>query len=483
MIRSPGTGTTTRIIGLVLCMLVAGIGGAFSQSQSTAGQRQIPPSPEALQFSFAPLVEKTAPAVVNIFARKIVRDSARAKALDNSAFWRLFSDALLFGYGNRDRIESSLGSGVFVRADGVVVTNHHVIESTDGIWVGLADGRMFPATLVVSDRRTDLAVLKIDGGGEPFPFLEFGDSDTLKVGDLVLAIGNPFGIGQTVTSGIVSALARSTAGISDFQFFIQTDAAINPGNSGGAQVDMAGRLVGINTAIFSRSGGSLGIGFAVPGNMVRFVVRNALEGKPLIRPWTGISGQRVPAQIAFFMGLDAPSGVLVTEVYADSPAANAGIQPGDVVVAVNGFPVVDNLGLRYRIATEPLGEAATLSVLRGGAPQDVPVDLVAPPDLPKRNDSWLPGIHPLSGAKVASLSPALAEELGLDSGITGVVVLEVRKGSSALQLGLRPGDVIRAFADQPVTTVSVLRSTKVPALGGWGMVVNRQGNMIMMRGG
>lgn len=467
-----------RHLGFAFGILLLVISAAAAQEK-----RVVPTDPEILRLSFAPLVEKTAPAVVNIFARKVVRDSARGKALDNSAFWRLFSDALLFGYGNRDRIESSLGSGVFVRSDGVVVTNHHVIESTDGVLVGLADGRVFPAEILVSDRRTDLAVLRIDGGGEEFPFLEFGDSDRLKVGDLVLAIGNPFGIGQTVTSGIISALARSTAGIADFQFFIQTDAAINPGNSGGAQVDMAGKLVGINTAIFSQSGGSLGIGFAVPSNMVRFVVRNALDGKPLIRPWTGISGRRVPPQIAFFMGLSAPSGILVTEVYTGSPAADAGIQPGDVVVAVDGFPVVDNLGLRYRIATQPLGETVTLSIIRGGSVNEVEINLVAPPKLPARKDSWLPGIHPLSGAKVASLSPALAEELGLDSGITGVVVLQVRRGSSALKLGLRPGDIIRAFTDQPISTVAELRNATIPSLGGWGFVVNRQGEMIGMRGG
>ncbi|MBL8669074.1 MAG: trypsin-like peptidase domain-containing protein, partial [Alphaproteobacteria bacterium] len=255
------------------------------------------PSPAAEiapALTYAPLVERAAPAVVNIFARKVVSDPGIPRAFGDAPLWRLFSDALLFGYGARERIENSLGSGVIVRADGIVVTNHHVIADAEGIFVGLADDRAFPAEVLLSDKRTDIAVLRLAMLGEELPFHALADSDALAVGDIVLAIGNPFGIGQSVSSGIVSALARSGAGIGDFRFFIQTDAAINPGNSGGALVTADGRLVGINTAILTRSGGSQGIGFAVPVNIVRAAIEAAVAGQPLVRPWIGVSVVRTP---------------------------------------------------------------------------------------------------------------------------------------------------------------------------------------------
>ncbi len=218
-----------------------------------------------------------------------------------------------------------------------MVTNNHVIQGSGEaeITVALADGREFPAKLILKDEQTDLAVLRLDAEGVQFPSIEFSDSDSLEVGDLVLAIGDPFGVGQTVTSGIVSALARTQVGISDYQFFIQTDAAINPGNSGGALVDMDGRLAGINTAIFSKSGGSHGIGFAIPSNMVRLVVQSALKGGKVQRPWLGASLQPVTPDIAESLGLDTPSGALVAKVHAKGPAAKAGLQAGDIVVSVD----------------------------------------------------------------------------------------------------------------------------------------------------
>ncbi|MBX6368535.1 MAG: trypsin-like peptidase domain-containing protein, partial [Rhodospirillales bacterium] len=256
---------------------------------SFAADRVLPDSREQIKLSFAPVVKRTAPAVVNVFSRRIVRRSGPPPGLFNDPlFRRFFGDAIPFGLP-QERVQNSLGSGVLVARDGLIVTNNHVIDGADEIIVVLADRREFEAQIVRRDERTDLAVLKIDVGNEALPYLELGDSDSLEVGDLVLAIGNPFGVGQTVTSGIVSALARTQVGISDFRFFIQTDAAINPGNSGGALVDLDGKLVGINTAIYSRSGGSIGIGFAIPASMVRAVVAGAATGGRVVRPWLGAS--------------------------------------------------------------------------------------------------------------------------------------------------------------------------------------------------
>jgi Do/DeqQ family serine protease len=430
-----------------------------------------PSANDGVPRSFAALVEKSAPAVVNIYARKIIR--SRSQSLDSSAFWRLFRDTLLFGYG-RERIENSLGSGVIVRVDGIIVTNHHVVEAAEGVLAALADGRVFEAEILLSDKRTDIAVLRVETRGEALPYLEFGDSDLLRVGDQVLVIGNPFGLGQTVTSGIVSALARTSVGITDFRFFIQTDAAINPGNSGGAQIDLDGKLIGISTAIYSTSGGSQGLGFAIPANMARMVAEAAVQRRPLVRPWIGLSGRRVPAQIATALGLPT-KGVLVTDLYKDGPAAVAGIAPGDIVLSVDGLPVDEPQVLRYRIATRLVDSTVRLSLIRNRSPVEIPVALRAPPDVPPRSDMWLPGFSPLSGAKAASLSPALAEEIGVDSGISGVVLLEVSNGSSAERLGLRAGDIVRAIDNRPIGTVDELAAFRKTAFKPWVIRFNRSG--------
>jgi serine protease Do len=424
-------------------------------------------------LSFAPLIERTAPAVVNIYAQKIVGARSPAPFLDGSAFWRLFSDTLLFGYG-RERIENSLGSGVIVRADGIIVTNNHVVDAAAGVVVALTDGRAYPAVMLLSDKRTDIAVLRIDTRGEGLPTIEFGDSDLVRVGDRVLAIGNPFGLGQTVTSGIVSALARTSIGIADFRFFIQTDAAINPGNSGGAQIAMDGKLVGINTAIFSTSGGSQGLGFAIPSNMVRMILEAAVAGRPLVRAWTGLSGRRIPAQAATKLGLPA-RGVLVIGTYHGSPAEKAGLRIGDIILSIDGFPVDEPQALRYRIATRPVGSDVRLTVVRNRANMEIPVSLVPPPDIPPRDETSLRGLNPLSGARVANLSPALAEEIGLDSGVSGVVVLNVARGSAAGRIGIEAGDIIRAIDSIPVGTVDQLLTFHVTPFKSWMIDIRRGG--------
>src|ERR1700674_5522838 len=298
---------------------------------AVAQDRRVPPSSAEIRLSYAPIVQHVQPAVVNVYAAKMVQN--RNPLLEDPIFRRFFGVP-----GQQpEQMQRSLGSGVMVDPSGLVVTNNHVIEGADQVKVSLADKREFEAEIVLKDPRSDLAVLRLKGAHEKFPTLDFANSDELMVGDVVLAIGNPFGVGQTVTQGIISALARTQVGITDYQFFIQTDAAINPGHSGGALVDMAGRLVGVNTAIFSRTGGSIGIGFAIPANMVRVVVDSARGGSAAVkRPWFGARLQPVTAEIAESMGLKRPMGALVANVTPQSPAAKAGLRAGDVIVTIDG---------------------------------------------------------------------------------------------------------------------------------------------------
>ncbi len=435
----------------------------------------VPESQVTIKQSFAPVVKRVAPAVVNVYVSHRVEQVVSPFA-DDPFFSRLFGEN--FGIP-RERIQNSLGSGVLVSPEGVVVTNNHVIQGGGEaeITVALSDGREFPAKVVIKDEQTDLAVLRLDAKGAQFPALEFDDSDSLEVGDLVLAIGDPFGVGQTVTSGIVSALARTQVGISDYQFFIQTDAAINPGNSGGALVDMDGRLAGINTAIFSKSGGSHGIGFAIPSNMVRLVVQAALKGGKVQRPWLGASLQPVTSDIADSLGLDRPSGALVKDVHANGPAARAGIHAGDVIVSVDGKPVQDPQAFQYRFATKGLGGSADLSVVRKGQPVKATVALIAAVEDPPRDMRDLSGNHPLAGAKVANLSPAVAAELGLDDEGRGVVVLEVEEKTPAQRLGVQRGDVIVGINNSKVGSVAELVTALTPSRGGWRLSLERGGRL------
>lgn len=441
----------------------------------------VPESREQITLSFAPLVRDAAPAVVNIYTTRMVRQPAMPPLFSDPFFERFFGPGFPFGPGpqqqqqQREQQQNSLGSGVIVAPDGLVVTNHHVIDGADEIAVVLQDRREFRAEVLLSDERTDLAVLRVRPQNDALPYLELGDSDGLEVGDLVLAIGNPFGVGQTVTSGIVSALARTAGGITDYAFFIQTDAAINPGNSGGALIDMNGRVVGINTAIFSRSGGSMGIGFAVPSNMVRAVLASVETTGRLIRPWLGITGQVVTADLADSLGLDRPGGVLVAQIRPGSPAARAGIETGDVLLAVNGREIENFDGLFYRLATLPVGSETTLSVIRRGAALELPVTVELPPEDPPRQTATLQGRNPFAGAVVANLSPALVEEIGYSGSVDrGVVVLHVQANSPAARTGLRPHDVLVRIDGRAVTDVDGLHD--LLRRGGnrpWDVVIRR----------
>lgn len=420
-------------------------------------QRVTPQSREEIQLSFAPVAQKVAPAVVNIYTRKVVKQQGvpQSPFFNDPFFRRFFGDS--FGPAiPRERVQNSLGSGVIVREDGVIVTNNHVIGGADEITVALSDRREFEAKVIMTDESTDLAVLQIDAPDEKLPYLELRDSDQLQVGDLVLAIGNPFGVGQTVTSGIVSAVARTNVGVADYQFFIQTDAAINPGNSGGALVTLDGRLVGVNTAIFSSSGGYMGIGFAIPSNMVGAVVSAALSDGEVVRPWIGASGQPVTSDVARSLGLDRPIGVLIDQIYKGGPADKAGIRVGDIVTHVGGFETSTPDALRFRLRVSEKNDKGRIPVriLRKGKEMTVELEVRPAPEDPPRDITILEGEHFLHGVEVGNLSPAFAEELKLDPMQRGVIVLGLRGDSPARRYRLlRPGDILLGVNGERINVV------------------------------
>jgi Do/DeqQ family serine protease len=455
----------------VLAALAAFLALSALLQGASAQERRVPRSPDEIQLSFAPVVQRAAPAVVNVYAARVVENH---NPFMSDPFFRQF-----FGGGvPREQVQRSLGSGVIVDPAGLVVTNYHVIEGASAVKISLADKREFDADIVLKDQRSDLSILRIKGANERFPVLEFGNSDALQVGDVVLAIGDPFGVGQTVTHGIVSALARTQVGISDYQFFIQTDAAINPGNSGGALVDVNGRLVGINTAIYSRSGGSQGIGFAIPANMVRVVVTSAKGGSDAVkRPWLGAKLQEVTPEIAESLGLKRPSGALVASVAAGGPAAHAGIKTGDLIVNIDGTTVEDPNAFDYRFATKALGGTAQIGLVRQGKDVTIPVALQALPDTP-RNEVEIHGRSPFLGATVANLSPALADELRLDPQSEGVVITNVADGSAAQSIGFQKGDVVLSVNNQKIAKSADLE--RITNGGGrqWRITIERGGRQI-----
>jgi Do/DeqQ family serine protease len=455
-------------------LAIAGLAVTLPATADTV--RRVPSEQAEITLSFAPVVRRVVPAVVNVYASRVVATRSLSPFFDDPFFRRFFGDG---GGGPPQRMQSSLGSGVVVEG-GLVVTNNHVIENADEVRVALADRREFDADVVLKDERSDLAILKIRGAPADLPTVPFGESDALEVGDIVLAVGNPFGVGQTVTQGIVSAVARTQVGITDYQFFIQTDAAINPGNSGGALVDMAGRLVGINTAIFSRGGGSNGIGFAIPSNMVRLVVEAARTGSVVRRPWFGATLQAVSAEIAEGLGLDRPRGAIVTTVYPQGPAQEAGLRAGDVVVAVDGVPVDDPDAFGYRFTTRGTEGTTALTIVRDGRERAVTVRLGPPPETIPRDERTIGGYAPLSGATVMNLSPAVGEDLKLPSGKTGVVVAAVAPGSPAASIGFAPGDVVVEVNGERVDTTRTLEQMMGERPGTWRLVVDRGGELLRL---
>ncbi|WP_297296807.1 DegQ family serine endoprotease [uncultured Methylovirgula sp.] len=448
--------------------------GAALAATPLAAEQTVPASAAEITLSFAPIVKKVAPAVVNVYASRT--DTAPRNPLFDDPIFRHF-----FGDSQEERpggpTAQSLGSGVLIDPSGLVVTNYHVISGMTDVKVALADRREMPAEIVLRDQRTDLAVLRLKGKG-PFPFMEFDDSDKLQVGDLVLAIGDPFGVGQTVTQGIISALARTEEGISHYGFFIQTDAAINPGNSGGALVDMHGRLIGINSAIVSQTGSSVGIGFAIPSDMVKVIVATAKAGRSAVRrPYLGAGLQNISKDIADSLNLDRPVGTLVTDVTPKSPAEAAGLQHGDLIVAIDGQPTDDVEAFSYRFATVPLGSNAVFSVIRSGKPLELTVKAEAAPDLP-RDPVKITGSSPFAGATVINISPAVAEEYSLESPNQGVVISDIDQDSRAAALNLQKGDVVIAVNNKKIETTHDLEKATLGDHYFWKISIGR-GNQII----
>ena len=467
------------VVSLVAGFLAFGLSSAHAQNlQDDMIGRVVPQSRMAMQMSFAPLAKQASPAVVNIYTKRVVKVQ-QSPFFNDPFFRRFFGENTPFGVP-KERVQGSLGSGVIVRSEGIVITNHHVIGGADSIRVVLSDRREFEADVVLSDERTDLAVLRLKtDNDEMFPTLQFSNSDAVEVGDLVLAIGNPFGVGQTVTSGIVSATARTHVGVSDFQFFIQTDAAINPGNSGGALVGVDGRLIGVNSSIYSRSGGNNGIGFAIPANMVQSVLEAALNEGEIVRPWFGARGQQVDMAIAQSLGLDRPGGVLLSDVAMGSPAEEAGLMAGDVILSLDGNEVVDPQGMNYRVATTEMGEDVPVMVFRAGEFLSLDVAMMPLPENPARNITKLSGRNPFQGVSVANLSPRYADELGLSTDATGVIVIEMdRRSPAARRQFILPGDVILGLNGKPVTLVDDLLGLLAEPQADYVYNLKRQGRVL-----
>ncbi len=428
-----------RVWGLAFAVLLAGV--------SPAPAQPLPTDRGDIPFSYASLVKKVSPAVVNIYTTTTARVQRRLPF----PFPGMPQDG-------GTRVQNSLGSGVLVKAGGLIITNNHVVKGADEIRIVLHDRREFDAKLVAQDERYDLALLRIEGhDGEKFPLVELRDSDSVEVGDVVLAIGNPFGLNQTVTQGIISAVARSAGGVNDSSFFLQTDAAINPGNSGGALIALDGRLIGINTAIYSQTGSSVGIGFATPSNIVARMIATGESGGRIVRPWLGISMQRVTQDLAQSLNLPRPAGLIVKEVYPHGPGEFAGFKRNDVIVALRDLPIDDEAGLRFRLATMAVGEKVQVKVIRAGKEVVLTVPLAAPPEEPARDRSLLEGRQPLSGATVVNMSPAVADEFGLSEWRPGVMVVKVEPGSYSSRF-LRPGDNLVAINGENVKSVADLKA-------------------------
>jgi Do/DeqQ family serine protease len=443
-----------------------------AQAQQADTQKAVPQSKTEMQLSFSPLVKQTANAVVNVYAEKTVQ--SRSPFADDPFFEQFFGQRM----PNRSEKQSSLGSGVIVGKNGIVVTNYHVITDADNIKIALADGREFETSVMLKDERLDLAVLKVKSDG-PFETVPLGDSDAVEVGDLVLAIGNPFGVGQTVTSGIVSALARNQVLSGDFGFFIQTDAAINPGNSGGGLIDMNGQLIGINTAIFSRGGGSNGVGFAIPANLVKVFVASAEGGNgSFTRPFIGASFEPVTSEVADALGLDRARGALVSSVIEGGPAEKAGIKPGQVIIAVNGIAVEHPDALGYRLTTVGIGHIARVTISENGKERDIELALAEAPETSPRDERLIEGRNPFSGAVVGNLSPRLADELRMPAASQGVVITQINRGSPAARVGFRPKDIIVAVNGTAVDKSTTLETIAKEDPSLWRVEIERDGQRI-----
>ncbi|WP_397542920.1 trypsin-like peptidase domain-containing protein [Roseovarius salis] len=437
-------------------------------------EMRVPRDAADIRTGFVPVVKQAAPAVVNIYARRVV--DVRSPFSDDPFFQDLFRD---FGTP-RQRVQNSLGSGVILGAEGIVVSNYHVVGEATDIRVVLNDRREFSAEVLLSDEESDLAVLKLEDA-RGMPALGLRDSDTVQVGELVLAIGNPFGVGQTVSSGIVSGLARSGTATGDARgYFIQTDAPINPGNSGGALVDVNGRLIGINTAILSRSGGSNGIGFAIPSALVAQFVTQARAGNTEFeRPWPGLDGQPVTADMVEALGLDRPGGVVISQLHPQSPFVEAGIETGDVITAVDGHPVNTPAEMIFRMSVAGIGTQAGVTRVRQGKRSEVTVALVPAPDTPPRARLTTPRQSAIPGMTLSTVNPGVISEFDLPLSARGAVVED--PGRVGRRAGLRAGDVLTAINEVPVETSEMAASLLADARRWLSLEVQRGPRRLSMR--
>jgi len=450
--------------GTVLAVLLAAALGGLAGSYATSKKGETVPVFTAVNTpqqgnqvsfadGFAPVVKQALPAVVNVSTSKVVRTQGGTNPFFSDPFFRQF-----FGGQSpnvpREQREHSLGSGVIFSPDGYIITNNHVVSGANDVKVLLGDKREFQAKVVGTDAKTDIAVLKIQATG--LPVLPFGDSSKMQPGDFVLAIGNPFGLNQTVTMGIVSAIGRGGLGIEDIEDFIQTDASINPGNSGGALVNEQGQLIGINTAILSgEGGGNQGIGFAIPINMARHVMDQILKNGRVIRAWMGVVIQPVTPDIGKAFGLSEARGALIADIDPKGPAAKTGLQKGDVVLAVNNDKIQDSRDLQLKIAEMAPGTKVTLQVFRNGSTLEVPLTLgEMPASTGKGEAGSSEGETTLRGVSVENLTPDILQQLQLPPQNKGVVVDWVDGSSPAADAGLQRGDVIEQINRQPVTNVT-----------------------------
>ena len=450
---------------LALCLLIA----------TPIRAETVPQSLAQVQLSFAPVVREAVPAVVNIYAQRVVAQRT-SPFFDDPFFGDLFRN---FAQPT-PRMQNALGSGVILSEDGIVVSNFHVVGNAVEIRVVLSDRREFDADIILTDEDSDLAILKLRDAHD-LPILELADSDAIEVGDLVLAIGNPFGVGQTVSSGIISGLARSGIAVGSGRgYFIQTDAPINPGNSGGALVDMRGHLVGVNTAIITRSGASHGIGFAIPANLVKQVVAQARDGRSRFqRPWAGVTVQAVDAALAEAFDQRLPEGVVLSELHPESPLVAAGLQRGDIVVSVDGAPVNSGPEMMFRFSARGIGGSAELTYLRDGRLETARVDLIAPPDRPDRAKRVVEDRSALQGLSVVRINPAVIAEYGLSLDAEGILVAELRDLSA--RTGLHPGDILLAINGEPVATTDDVITLAAEPTRNWQIEALRNGRRVVLR--
>ncbi|UXX84394.1 trypsin-like peptidase domain-containing protein [Roseovarius pelagicus] len=440
-----------------------------------AADTRVPTSGAEIQLSFVPVVKAAAPAVVNIYARRVI-ERTHSPFADDPFFGQLFRD---FG-GRGPRVENSLGSGVILGSGGIVVSNYHVVGQATDIRVVLNDRREFSARVLMGDEESDLAILQLEGA-EDMPALPLRDSETVEVGELVLAIGNPFGVGQTVSSGIVSGLARSGLATGNVRgYFIQTDAPINPGNSGGALVDIEGRLIGINTAILSRSGGSNGIGFAIPSALVKQFVAQADAGKTHFeRPWAGLTGQPVTADMAEGLGLLRPGGIIISDIHPASPFVTHGFAPGDVILAVGGEEVNTPAEMIYRMSVAGLGASVQVAARIGGKAQTFDMILAAAPETPPRASLETSAKAAVPGMQVSNINPGVLAEYDLPLSAAGVLV--ERPGQVGLRAGLRQGDLLLSVNGTQITDTASANAALEGARHRLALEIQRGTRRMMLR--